>query len=101
MKQLEQILNAKDSKAERRHRKKGERGATRAEGRGQGKLKPYRNGDTIERVTKGSMANKKGHVAGCNENHMAVDHKSRQKKKDRGSRCDQSRWRPDTMTQNT
>lgn len=55
MKQLEQILNAKNSKAETsQHREKGERA---------GKIKTPRNGDTMEIVTKGSMANKKGHVA--------------------------------------
>lgn len=40
MKQLEQILNAKNSKAEtRQHRGNGERGATRAEGTRAGKIK--------------------------------------------------------------
>lgn len=50
-------------------------------GLGQEKLKPHRHGDTIE--CHEGKHDKQERTCGCNEKHMAVDHKSRQKKKKR------------------
>lgn len=80
MKQLEQILNAKNNKAEtRQHREKGERGTTRADGTRAGKIKTPQKGRHNRECHEGKH-DKQERTCGCNENHMAVDHKSRQKR---------------------